>query len=118
VEYYILQVNYLFFTYLIRLNIPLPQMKTFCKANYAVNVMLHRVRNNFFVLKVKFPLCTTRTSFLTLALDGNEWLPSLLGCFIPEKKPQLQIGQETLWTKAPVLMVWKKKSLPMPGTES
>jgi hypothetical protein len=86
------------FIYLIHRDIPLPHIKMYCKANHAVNVMLHRVRNNFCVLKVKFSLCfinhcAAKTLFLTLALVGSEWLPSFIGCFTPKKKAPV-----TNWT--------------------
>jgi hypothetical protein len=59
------------------------------------------------------------SSFLTSALDGDEWSASRPGHALPlGKRPPVPIGQETMWASE---LVWtqrlKEKSFPLPGIE-
>jgi len=47
-------------------------------------------------------------TFLTSALDGDEWSGSRPGHFIPRERVPLLIEQEAGWAPEPVWMFWRR----------
>jgi hypothetical protein len=47
-------------------------------------------------------------SFVTSALDGNEWSASSPGRFTPDKEPLISIVYEIQWAPQPIWELWRK----------